>query len=243
MHLWEETDLSEILTMEAEGGIVRKKNLQKLPFRLISQRMLLWIIVYRLSFFRKNNLSTYIFGSSHPEVFSKKVLNILAKSLKYACGGYFVIKLQFVICIYSTNELLYRHFSGSFRLYLNFIISMYPSFAPSISLEKTCLVLIWFSANPTFQTLYKKLLFSMARFLFCFCFFETLHFQVFIERELTLSWQRPLSYRNQSIDLHSKSMNRFLYDNGLRHERAKLKFWMISDICSVGILMLILLDL
>lgn len=83
------------------------------------------MIVCRLSFLRKNNLSTFIFGSSHPEVFSKKVLNILAKSLKYVCGGYFIIKLQAVICIYSTNELLYRHFSGSSRLYLNFIISMY----------------------------------------------------------------------------------------------------------------------
>ena len=40
---------------------------------------------------------------------------------------------------------------------------------------------------------------------------------------LTLSWRRPLSYRNQSIDLRSKSMDRFLYDNGLRHERVKLR--------------------
>ena len=38
---------------------------------------------------------------------------------------------------------------------------------------------------------------------------------------LTLSWRRPLSYRNQSIDLHSKWMYWFLYDNGLRHERVK----------------------
>ena len=38
---------------------------------------------------------------------------------------------------------------------------------------------------------------------------------------LTLSWWRPLSYRNQSIDLQSKSMDWFLYDNGLRHERVK----------------------
>ena len=38
---------------------------------------------------------------------------------------------------------------------------------------------------------------------------------------LTLSRRRPLSYRNQSIDLQSKSMNWFLYDNGLRHERVK----------------------
>ena len=38
---------------------------------------------------------------------------------------------------------------------------------------------------------------------------------------LTLSWQRPLSYSNQSIDLQSKSKDWFLYDNGLRHERVK----------------------
>ena len=38
---------------------------------------------------------------------------------------------------------------------------------------------------------------------------------------LTLSWWRPLSYRNQSIDLWSKSMDWFLYGNGLRHESVK----------------------
>ena len=38
---------------------------------------------------------------------------------------------------------------------------------------------------------------------------------------LTLSWRRPLSYRNQSIYLLCKSMDWFLYDNGLRHERVK----------------------
>ena len=36
---------------------------------------------------------------------------------------------------------------------------------------------------------------------------------------LTLSWRRPISYRNQSIDLLRKSMDWFLYDIGLRHER------------------------
>ena len=36
---------------------------------------------------------------------------------------------------------------------------------------------------------------------------------------LTRSWRRPISYRNQSIDLQSKSMDWFLHDNGLRHER------------------------
>ena len=38
---------------------------------------------------------------------------------------------------------------------------------------------------------------------------------------LTLSWWRPLSYRNQSIDLLHKSMDWFLYGNGLRLERVK----------------------
>ena len=32
---------------------------------------------------------------------------------------------------------------------------------------------------------------------------------------------KPLSYRSQPIDLQSKSMDWFLYDNGLRHERVK----------------------
>ena len=36
---------------------------------------------------------------------------------------------------------------------------------------------------------------------------------------LSLSWRRLLSYRNQSIDLQSKSMDWFLCDNGLRPER------------------------
>ena len=44
------------------------------------------------------------------------------------------------------------------------------------------------------------------------------------KRFLTLSWRRPLSYRNQSIDLRIKSMDWFLYDNGLRHERVKVVF-------------------
>ena len=40
---------------------------------------------------------------------------------------------------------------------------------------------------------------------------------------LTLSWRRPLSYRSQSIDLLCKSMDWFLYNSGLRHERVKGK--------------------
>ena len=41
-------------------------------------------------------------------------------------------------------------------------------------------------------------------------------------KSLTLSWRRPLSYRNQCIDLQSKSVDCFLYDYGLRLEKVKL---------------------
>ena len=54
---------------------------------------------------------------------------------------------------------------------------------------------------------------------------------------LTLLWRRPLSYRNQSIDLLGKSMDWFLDDNGLHHERVKLgKKWrkMLSPLYSLN---------
>ena len=38
---------------------------------------------------------------------------------------------------------------------------------------------------------------------------------------LTLSWQRSLSYRTQSIDLLAKSVDWFLYDKSLRDERVR----------------------
>ena len=38
---------------------------------------------------------------------------------------------------------------------------------------------------------------------------------------LTLSWRRFLSYRNQFTHLQTKSIEWFLYDNNLRHERVK----------------------
>ena len=53
---------------------------------------------------------------------------------------------------------------------------------------------------------------------------------------LTLSWWGPLSYRNQSIDLQSKSMDWFLYDKGLRHERVngdkQSSEWYLSEHCA-----------
>ena len=43
-------------------------------------------------------------------------------------------------------------------------------------------------------------------------------------QSLASSWRRSLSYRNESIDLLCKSMDWFLYDRALRHERIK-KSW------------------
>ena len=40
-----------------------------------------------------------------------------------------------------------------------------------------------------------------------------------VQKSLTLSWRRPISYRKQSTDLLRKSMDWFLYDISLRHER------------------------
>lgn len=39
------------------------------------------------------------------------------------------------------------------------------------------------------------------------------------QANLTFSWGKSLSYRNQAINLQSKSMGSFLYDSNLRHER------------------------
>ena len=49
-------------------------------------------------------------------------------------------------------------------------------------------------------------------------------FLKYSQTELTLPWRRSLSYRNHSIDLLNKSMDWFLYDNDLRHERVKRTF-------------------
>ena len=55
------------------------------------------------------------------------------------------------------------------------------------------------------------------------------YFQIFsVTKFLTLSWRRPLSYWKQSIDLLCKSIDWFLYDNGLRHERVKNRLNQIS---------------
>ena len=48
---------------------------------------------------------------------------------------------------------------------------------------------------------------------------------------LTLSWRRPLLYRNKSIDLLCKSIDWFLYDNGLCHERVNADLKISLYVC------------
>ena len=74
-------------------------------------------------------------------------------------------------------------------------------------------------------------------------FVATLYWKMFFRRSnpplfSTLSWRGPLPYRNQSIDLRSKSMDWFLYDNGLRHERVKNEMGMWSYYFSNRIIIL-----
>ena len=58
---------------------------------------------------------------------------------------------------------------------------------------------------------FQRLLFLLKRSYICY-------YIICMTVPLTLSRRRPLSYRNQSIDLLCKSMDWFLYDNGLRLE-------------------------
>ena len=59
--------------------------------------------------------------------------------------------------------------------------------------------------------------------LFCIRASVTQHHGLNSKHDFTLSWRRPLSYTNQPIHLLSQSMDWFLYDNILRHERVKQK--------------------
>ena len=60
-------------------------------------------------------------------------------------------------------------------------------------------------------------LFIFVRCLLFLIVLTKFHHQMFCD--LTLSWHRFLSHRNQSIDFQNKSIDWSLYDSGLRHER------------------------
>ena len=80
------------------------------------------------------------------------------------------------------------------------------------------------SLNPNFMKTFSTL-YNMLRMEQTICMLRTLvQNDMYVLDSLTLSWRRPLSYRNQSIDLKSKSMKWFQYDKGLlRHKRVNYK--------------------
>ena len=86
------------------------------------------------------------------------------------------------------------------------------------SYEKTTLPLEWLFSR------FFNIAFS---FLDIWFYLQTILLQwpLFSVDILIPSWWRSLLYRNQSIDLQRKSMDWFLYDRGLRHERVKWKLW------------------
>ena len=69
--------------------------------------------------------------------------------------------------------------------------------------------------NPSVNILMSETLYTSAETLYT----SEMKIMKIILSSLTLSRRRPLSYRNQSIDLLRKSVDWFLYDNGLRLER------------------------
>ena len=82
-----------------------------------------------------------------------------------------------------------------------------------------CVFINPLSANPTKWSNTLKQFVSKFR-TNCFSVFD--HFVGLVLNGLTW-WRRPL-YKNQSIDLLCKSMDWFLYDNSLRHERVQIFF-------------------
>ena len=89
--------------------------------------------------------------------------------------------------------------------------------------------MFWIRSTPNYQSwirpwvqyIIRILIWIQLNFLTAISFLEMKIILAQHEKKLTLSWRRPLSYRNQSIDLLRKSLDWFLYDIGLRHERVK----------------------
>ena len=123
------------------------------------------------------------------------------------------------MCISFSMQKIFYWFS---LMLLSFFISWLPYLLVAYTI---CLIIHFAFYSSSSHLPYSKPIFpfgitSETIFITTFAFF-TYSFK--INREpcylsLTLSRRRPLSYRNQSIDLLCKSMDRFLY-NSLRRER------------------------
>ena len=124
--------------------------------------------------------------------------------------------------VYLSLKPICTRFSSFFQYYFmarkNVIADTYAGFSPGYFFD------IVFMISPASKYVRSK----------WFPFFVAIikqNFRTYCLIWLTLSWRRPLSYRNQSIDLLCKSVDWFLYDNGLRHEKVKVAWYWISILC------------
>ena len=97
-----------------------------------------------------------------------------------------------------------------FVLFLNTLSSMKLDIAKHISnilwkVSQTSMLLLHYSPHTNRSTLLMLMI-------------------SFTSNQLTLSWRRSLSYRNQPIDFLSKSMDWLLYDRDHRHERVNVTY-------------------
>ena len=90
-------------------------------------------------------------------------------------------------------------------------------------------------ATNTFFRYFKLVWIIFYQKFFCYIGDESINWFIF----LALSWQRSLSYRNQSIDLQSQSVDWFLYDRDLRHERVKGYLYQRSFYCKTWYIFLL----
>ena len=83
------------------------------------------------------------------------------------------------------------------------------------------LLIIYFFLEHFLSTVVTR--FNYLKLIICYIYVNNRRHALSLDFDyLTVSWRRPLSYRNQSINLLRKSMDWFPYGNGLRHERVKL---------------------
>ena len=109
--------------------------------------------------------------------------------------------------LYAFNLLTFGTFTENLQSFNKFFDFLCDRFCLNLVCLKICLYLFLSSDN--------NLLWTFE--------YEVLLWRNFLSL-LTLSWRRPLSYRNQSIDFLCKLMDWFLCDNGLRHERVNQNF-------------------
>ena len=144
-----------------------------------------------------------------------------------------------LLSFWKCGAILVTRFKSKKSLCILLISILYVSHGPRIKIFFLILVTSWFLRSAdTFVCLLSDGRNPLSPFPVKFVVGKTLiskacsfYRRLIFYCTLTLSLQRPLSYRNQSIDWLCKSMNWFLYDKGLRYERVTKAFFMEHLCC------------